>query len=42
MLKRRENHIEKTGWKELGWFVALWVLGVAAILIVGGLIKLIL
>jgi hypothetical protein len=35
------GHIEKTGLKEIGWFVGLWALGVAAILIVGGIIKLV-
>ncbi|MDY7099421.1 MAG: DUF2474 domain-containing protein [Pseudomonadota bacterium] len=34
--------IKKTGPKELAWFVGLWALGVAAILTVGGLIKLVL
>ena len=33
--------VEKTGLKEIGWFVGLWGLGVATILIVGGLIKLV-
>lgn len=37
-----EKHIEKTGWKELGWFVGLWVCGVTTILIIGGLIKIVL
>ena len=34
--------VKKTGPKEIAWFVGLWALGVAAILIVGGLIKLVL
>lgn len=41
----REEHrplINKTGPKEIAWFVALWALGVAVILTVGGLIKLVL
>lgn len=34
--------VKKTGPKELAWFVGLWALGVAVILAVGGLIKLVL
>jgi hypothetical protein len=34
--------VKKTGLKELAWFVGLWALGVAVILTVGGLIKLVL
>lgn len=41
MLQERDRHIEKTGWKEVGWFVALWALGVGAILITGTVIKLV-
>jgi hypothetical protein len=41
MREDERGHIEKTGLKELGWFVGLWALGVATILIVGGLIKLV-
>lgn len=33
--------IRKTGSKEIAWFIGLWALGVAAILVVGGLIKLV-
>jgi hypothetical protein len=29
-------------WKRLAWFAALWLAGVAAVAIVGGLIKLVL
>ncbi len=32
--------IQKTGLKEVAWFIALWVMGVAVILSVGGVIKL--
>ena len=41
---REENCplINKTGPKEIAWFVGLWALGVAIILTVGGLIKLVL
>ena len=39
MLKPRDQHIEKTGLKEIAWFVGLWALGVGVILIVGTLIK---
>ncbi len=42
MLKERDHHIEKTGFKEIIWFIALWGIGVLSILIVGGLIKLML
>ena len=34
------DHVEKTGPREILWFIALWALGVVTILIVGGLIKL--
>lgn len=40
MLEERDHHIEKTGLKEWLWFMALWGLGFATILIVGGVIKL--
>jgi hypothetical protein len=40
MQENKRGHIEKTGLKEIGWFIGLWVLGVGAVLIVGGLIKL--
>ncbi len=42
MREDKDTHIEKTGPKEILWFVALWALGVTTILIVGGLIKLVL
>lgn len=42
MPDNQKQPIDKTGWKELGWFVILWACGVAAITIVGGLIKFIL
>lgn len=41
MREEDRGHIEKTGLKEIGWFIALWGLGVGTILIVGGLIKLV-
>lgn len=41
MLKERDTHIEKTGWKELGWFFGLWALGFGTIMIVGTLIKIV-
>jgi len=34
------GHIERTGPKELGWFVLLWGLGVASVTAIGGVIKL--
>ena len=34
--------VKKTGPKEVAWFIALWAMGVAVILTVGGLIKLVL
>lgn len=36
----RDRPVDKTGWREIGWFVALWVLGVATVTAVGALIKL--
>jgi len=39
-LEEKETHIEKTGPKELLWFVALWGLGFVTITIVGTIIKL--
>lgn len=42
MLREKDHSIEKTGPKELLWFIGLWALGVASILIIGGLIKLVL
>ena len=41
-LKEKDTHIEKTGPKEILWFVALWVLGFVTITIVGTIIKLVL
>ncbi len=40
MLEDKDTHIEKTGPKEILWFIGLWVLGFTAILVVGGIIKL--
>ena len=40
MLGDKDTHIEKTGLKEIVWFIGLWLLGFATILIVGGIIKL--
>ena len=42
MLHEKDHTIEKTGPREVLWFVGLWALGVASILIIGGLIKFIL
>ncbi len=42
LLQEKENHIEKTGPRELLWFFALWLLGFITITIVGALIKLVL
>lgn len=42
MREEDRNHIEKTGFKEIAWFVGLWGLGLVTILIVGGIIKLVL
>lgn len=41
MLEERDDHITKTGLKEIAWFVGLWVLGVGAVLVVSVLIKLV-
>lgn len=40
MKERDREPIKRTGPKELAWFIVLWALGVAAILVVGGVIKL--
>ena len=42
MLKPKDHHVEKTGWREIGWFIALWALGVVTVLTVGAIIKLVL
>ncbi len=42
MLEDRDEHIERTGLKELAWFVGLWLLGVASVLAVASLIRLVL
>ena len=41
-LQEKDTHIEKTGPKELLWFVGLWGLGFVTITIVGTIIKLVL
>ena len=41
MLEDRETHIDKTGLREIAWFVGLWVLGVGAVLLLSLLIKLV-
>lgn len=38
MLKPKQTPIAKTGWKELAWFVALWLLGVGVVGLVGGIL----
>lgn len=40
MREQDRGHIEKTGPKELAWFVGLWALGVAAVILLGFFIKL--
>ena len=40
MREQDRGHIEETGPKELAWFVGLWALGVAAVLVLGLLIRL--
>jgi len=42
MREEERPQITKTGLKEIAWFFGLWVVGVATILMVGGLVKLIL
>jgi len=42
MREEERDHISKTGLKEIIWFVALWGVGVATILTIGGIIKIIL
>lgn len=41
-LQEKDTHIEKTGPKELLWFIGLWGLGFVTITIVGTLIKIVL
>lgn len=36
---QKDHHIEKTGLKEIGWFIALWAGGVLTVSIVGLLIR---
>jgi len=40
MQENERPFIQKTGLKEVAWFIALWVMGVAVILSIGGVIKL--
>ena len=40
MREELRTQIQKTGLKEVAWFIALWVMGVAVIISVGGVIKL--
>ena len=39
---KEHDHIDKTGPKEIAWFVALWILGVAGLGVLAGLIRLVL
>lgn len=41
MTQEHDHNIRKTGLREVAWFVALWLLGVLAIALVGGVIKLV-
>lgn len=38
--ENKQPFAAKTGLKEVAWFAALWACGVAAILVIGGAIKL--
>ena len=40
--RKTDDHLDKTGPKEIGWFIALWVLGVAGLGVVAGVIRLVL
>jgi hypothetical protein len=40
MREEDRTHIDKTGPKEIAWFIGLWALGVAAVLLIGLFIKL--
>ncbi len=40
MLEPRDHDVEKTGAKQIGWFIALWALGFATVTLVGLLIRL--
>lgn len=42
MREEDRGHIDRTGPKELAWFIGLWAAGVATILIIASLIKLVL
>ena len=41
MFKPRNNHIDRTGPKEIGWFIVLWVLGVAGVGVLAVVIRLV-
>lgn len=40
--REMDDPIDKTGPKEIGWFIVLWVLGVASLGVVAGVIRLVL
>jgi len=42
MFKPRNNHIDKTGPKEIVWFIVLWILGVACVGVLAVVIRLVL
>ena len=40
MLEPRDHDVEKTGAKQVGWFIALWALGFVTVTAVGLVIRL--
>lgn len=41
MPENDKKPVDRTGLREVGWFIALWCLGVGAVLIVGQVIRLV-
>ena len=41
MFKPRNDHIDKTGPKEIAWFIALWILGVVSVGVLAVVIRLV-
>ena len=42
MFRSKNNPIDKTGPKEIVWFIALWILGVAGVGVLAVVIRLVL
>lgn len=41
-LRTTDDPVDKTGPREIGWFIVLWVLGVAGLGVAAGVIRLVL